>query len=345
MDRDLVDRPYGRFFYLPKYLAERGHEVCLLLLDYANGEPLDMERDGMRWISESLARRTPVAYLRRLEQLCGAFRPDWITGFSDTYYGILAVRYARKFAARSCIDAYDNYESYIPAMKPLHWLWRRALSRADLVTAAGPALLEYMSRGRKGRAACVIPMSADPVGFKPMDRRFCREQLRLPVDRRFVGYCGSAHRNRGVDVLFEACDLLQKRYPDVRLLISGRSWKDVVIPESAYRLGYVTDEQMPAVLNSMDVLTVINRDSSFGNFSYPVKLYEAMSCRIPVVATETPATRWILQDARDCLVPPSDAPALCARLEQSLEPGCRDYGRQGDWRAGAGLLEQALLTP
>lgn len=44
----------------------------------------------------------------------------------------------------SCIDAYDNYESYIPWLKLLHVLKRRALSRADLITAAGPNLLKQM---------------------------------------------------------------------------------------------------------------------------------------------------------------------------------------------------------
>lgn len=343
MSRDLVTSPYGRFFYLPKFLAERGHQVCLMLLDYENGEPLDLYRDGIHWISVPLSLRDPAAYVRSLQQLCRSFRPDWITGFSDTYYGILAERYAQKFATRSCIDAYDNYESYMPWMKPLHLLWRRALSRADLVTAAGPNLLHLMSRRRNGKAACVVPMSADPMGFTPMDRDACRQKLNLPHDRKFVGYCGSTHRNRGVEVLFDACEMLQERYPGVSLLISGRSWKDVAIPESAFHLGYVPDEQMPLVLNSMDVLTVINRASKFGNYSYPVKLYEAMSCNIPVVVTETPATSWILENYNDCLIPPSDASALCASLEQSLERGRVNYGKVPDWQSGCTLFEKALL--
>ena len=64
MERDLVASPYGRFYYLPRYLAERGHEVTLLLLDYRNGEPLDRHRDGIRWISEPLARRSPGSALK-----------------------------------------------------------------------------------------------------------------------------------------------------------------------------------------------------------------------------------------------------------------------------------------
>ena len=343
MGRDLVTSPYGRFYYLPRYLAERGHEVTTLLLDYRNAAPVDMHSDGIHWLSESLGVGNPVSYIRRLKQLLQELRPDWIIGCSDTYYGILAQSYGQRYGIRSCIDAYDNYESYIPWMLPLHKYWRRALSRATLVSAAGPDLAGYLSRQRADGRSIVVPMAADPVGFGPMDRAECRSRMGLPQTGRFVGYCGSVHKNRGVDVLFDACRTLKQNYPDVELLLSGRSWKNVPIPETARVLGYVDEEKMPVLLNCMDVLTVINRASSFGNYSYPAKLYEAMMCNIPVVATATPATRWILEDHGDFLVPPSDPEQLYARLEQSLYLDRVEYEGVTDWQTSCDSLEQALL--
>ena len=343
MGRDLIARPYGRFFYLPYYLAERGHDVTLLLLDYRNDAPVDMQRDGMRWISEPLAMRNPVRYTGRLRRLLGVDRADWVVGLSDTYFGILAQHYGKKYAVRSCIDAYDNYESYIPWLTPLHKLWRRALSHADLVTAAGPGLAQYMSRQRNGRPAVVVPMAADPVGFTPMGQAESRSRMGLPVEGHLIGYCGSLHRNRGLDVLFAAIERLRETHPDLLLVLSGRRGKNMPVPESACELGYVEDEKMPLLLNSMDVLTVINRQSSFGNYSYPVKLYEAMACWIPVVATETPATRWILQDFPELLVPPSRPDALCDRVKQNLQTGRVDYGHISDWNSVCGGFEETLL--
>ncbi|MGB5472710.1 MAG: glycosyltransferase [Gammaproteobacteria bacterium] len=342
MGRDLMTRPYGRFYYLPRSLAGRGHDVTILLLDYRKGAPVDMRRDGIRWVSESLVFGSPLNYIRKLKGLLQETRPDWIVGCSDTYYGILARYWGQRYGIRSCIDAYDNYESYLPWMKPLHGLWRRALSRADLVTAAGPDLAAYMSQQRHGRPAVVVPMAADPIGFRPMDQAECRSRMGLPHTGRFVGYCGSVHKNRGVEVLFDACSRLKQKHPDVELLLSGRSWGNVPIPDAARVLGYVDDEKMPVLLNCMDVLTVINRASSFGNYSYPAKLYEAMMCNIPVVATATPATRWILEDHGDFLVPPSDPEQLCARLEQSLNLDRVAYERVTDWEMACDMLERAL---
>jgi len=343
MGRDLVTSPYGRFYYLPRYLAERGHEVTTLLLDYRNEVPVDMHRDGIHWISEPLTLRNPGRYPGRLQQLLQADRPDWFIGLSDTYYGILAQYYGHKYGIRSCIDAYDNYESYIPWLKPLHGLWRRALSRADLVTAAGPNLLQYMSRQRYGRPAVVVPMAADPVGFRPMDQAECRTRMGLPADGHLIGYCGSLHKSRGVEVLFEAYERIRLIRPDVSLVLSGRQWGNVPVPESAISLGYIQDEKVPLLLNCMDTLAVINRDSNFGHYSHPVKLYEAMNCQIPVVATQTSATRWILRDHPEFLVPPSDPQALCRRIGFCLTQGRPKYANVPDWESSSDVFERALL--
>jgi glycosyltransferase involved in cell wall biosynthesis len=345
MGRDLVTQPYGRFYYLPHYLAERGHEVTLLLLDYRNEAPVDIHRDGIRWISEPLILRNPGRYPDRLRQLLGSDRPDWVVGLSDTYFGILAQHYGHKYSIRSCIDAYDNYESYIPWLKPLHGLWRRALSRADLITAAGPDLVQFMSRQREGCPAVVVPMAADPIGFMPMDQTECRSQMGLPDDRRLIGYCGSLHKSRGVEVLFEAFERLRKTHPDVGLVLSGRQWSNVPVPESACSLGYIEDEKMPLLLNCMDALAVVNRDSAFGCYSHPVKLYEAMSCQVPVVVTSTAASKWILRDNPELLVPPSDAGALSSSLAVALDRGRIAYSCVPDWQSVCDALERALQEP
>jgi glycosyltransferase involved in cell wall biosynthesis len=345
MGRDLVTKPYGRFYYLPRYLAERGHEVTLLLLDYRNGAPVDMHRDGIRWISEPLSPRNPAHYLARLRQLLQAGRPDWVIGLSDIYFGILAQHYGQRYGIRSCIDAYDNYESYIPWLKPLHGLWRRALSRADLVTAAGPDLAQFMSRQRNGRPAVVVPMAADPVGFIPMDQMDCRSQMGLPVEGRLIGYCGSLHKSRGVDILFEAFERLRQTHPDVGLVLSGRQWGDVPVPESVCSLGYIEDEKMPLLFNCMDALAVVNRDSAFGRYSHPVKLYEAMSCQVPVVVTSTAASKWILRDNPELLIPSSDAGALSNSLAAALNRGRIAYPNVPDWQSVCDVFERALQEP
>lgn len=337
MGRDLLTNPYGRFFYLPKLLAERGHDVTVALLDYQGDAAVDVNAHGIRWLSLSMRR-----YRGGILRAIGSAPPDWIVGLSDTYFGILARGLARRVGSRYAIDAYDNYESYIPWAAPLHMLWRRALRGADLITAAGPGLVELMARGSPDAATAVVPMAADPTGFEPRDKEACRRQLDLPLEQPLVGYCGSMHRSRGVTVLFDALPMITRARPEVGFIHSGRTWKNVPIPDDIRSLGYIDDDQVPVLLNSMDVLVVVNKDSAFGHYSHPVKLYEAMSCGVPVVATRTQATEWILAKQPERLFDAGDPAALTRAVLASLDNPHADFGSVPTWESSCDSFERAL---
>jgi glycosyltransferase involved in cell wall biosynthesis len=341
--RDLLTRPYGRFFHIPHTLAQRGHEVTLLLLSYKKEPCLTVEKEGFAWISESLYPTGPFTYIARAKRLVEQFKPDWIVGFSDTYYGIIAVELGQRYHISSVVDAYDNYESYMPWLKPLHLVWRRALAKATLITAAGPALAEYMTTSRPGKTVSIVPMAADP-GFQPRDKAECRRRLGLPVDKRIIGYCGSLYRNRDVETMFRAFEVLTREDQNLELVASGRKWKRLFLPQRLKHLGYISDELVPVFLNGLDVLLVPNRLSDYGKFSHPVKLYEAMRCQIPVVATDTPSTNWILQNRKDFLARPEDPVDLVFKIKQLLPRDRIDYGDQNTWGKSSQLFEEVLLS-
>ncbi|WP_161808522.1 glycosyltransferase [Methyloglobulus morosus] len=344
-----MTRPYGRFFYLPYHLAQQGCDVTILLLGYDNEPPVHCYAHGMEWYVESLRPLIqsvgPLAYIRRAQVLVQTYKPDWIIGLSDTWYGILATHLGKKYGVKTLVDAYDNYESYIPWAKPLHWAWRSALRKATALTAAGPQLAALMSQGREGSSASVIPMAADPI-FQPIIDGSLRKRFGLKEGMPLVGYCGSLYRNRGMEVMFKAMQLLLDDVPDAKLVISGRCEQNLEIPESirnaVIHLGYLPDELMPKLLNVMDVLLVVNLNSAFGNYSYPVKLYEAMGCRKPVVASSTASTSWILRDHPDCLAKNGDAEQLASRVCDALSCKTKEYTSNCDWAYSASLLRDLL---
>jgi glycosyltransferase involved in cell wall biosynthesis len=340
--KDLLTRPYGRFFHIPRLLSERGHDVCLLLLSYKRDARSRVMQYGMNWITVSVFPSGPFAYIRCAEKIVQDFEPDWVVGFSDTYYGILAVRLGQRYGIGSVIDAYDNYESYIPWLKPLHLLWRKALGRATLVTAAGPHLGEFLASFRQDKKAWTIPMASDPH-FKALDRAECRRKLGLPGERKIIGYSGTVHSSRGVETLFRAYERLKGDLPLLELVLTGRRQRGLSIPSGVRWLGYLPDEDMPLLLNSLDVLIVLNQLSNFGRFSYPVKLYEAMTCRIPVVATNTGPAQWILENRERFLARPDDPIDLADKIQYALATGRADYGRGNAWEHSCRVFEQALL--
>ena len=301
--RDLIERPYGRFYFLPKYLSTRGHDVHLMLFSYQLDSSDFFQRGGFNWASKSFWPTAGLSYLQCIIKRVRSCNPDWIVGFSDTYYGILAQRIGARFGIHTAIDAYDNYESYLSWCKPLHCLWRSAVASADVVTAASPYLAKYLAQSKPNRPVSVIPMAPDPEIFIPLDRLACRRRIGLSFDKKIIGYCGSLHRNRDIETLFEAWHILHSDNNNLQMVISGRRQPGIRIPKGVYHLGYLPDERVPDLLNAVDVLVVPNRLSSFGEYSCPVKLYEAMQCQIPVIATRTPSTQWILSDHKDMPVP------------------------------------------
>ena len=299
---------------------------------------------GVEWTGLDVRTLGIHGFLRALEQQVQSHTPDWVIGCSDAWYGWLAQRLARRARARLLVDAYDNYEAYMPWNLPLHWAWRRALRQADLVTAAGPELAQLLDRQRTGKApAVVLPMAADPE-FVPMDRATCREALGLNIEGQYVGYVGSWSASRGSDALLAAFRLARSRHPDLRLVVSGRPPTAVQAEPGVIATGYLPDARMPLLLNALDVACVVTADTAFGRSSYPAKLCEAMACGVPVVATRTAPVEWMLDQQPRHLAPLDNPAALAAQILAQLDYPSAAYSTRLSWADIARNLERALQT-
>lgn len=329
--RDLIERPYGRFYHLPRLLAHLGHEVRVALCSHRDLPSVAIERDGILWTSDDVRTLGPMAVVGRLQQETERWRPDWIIGCSDTWYGWLAQRLARSTGARLAIDAYDNYEAYMPWNLPLHWAWRRAISAANVVTAAGPQLAMRLDVHRQGKLpTAIVPMAADPQ-FGPLDRVESRAALGLPAGAPLIGYTGGWSANRGTLLLLDAFDRIRHTQPEARLVLSGRPPAEVRNAPGVIALGYLEDTQLPVLLNAMNVACVVTANTGFGRFSYPSKLCEAMACDIPVVASATDALTWMLHGELQHLAKVGNPQEFASRVVAQLEEPSTNYPPRIQW--------------
>lgn len=302
------------------------------------------ERAGVAWLGNDIRTLGWRGYVRYAAEAAATFRPDWIVGLSDAWYGWLAHVLSRRTGSQLAVDAYDNYEAYMPWNLPLHWQWRRAIHAADCVTAAGPQLAGLLDRERsRGKPSCIVPMAADPV-FVPHQRDNARAELGLPMDAPLLGYFGGWARNRGTDILLAAFRRVRERRPSARLVLSGRPPTHARAEPGVIALGYLPDAQLPLAISALNVACVITMNSAFGRFSYPAKLCEAMACGVPVVATATEPVRWMLHDDPRFLAPIGDARALADRVLTQLETGHVSYPGQPTWNDCARRFEDALLS-
>jgi glycosyltransferase involved in cell wall biosynthesis len=216
------------------------------------------------------------------------------------------------------------------------------LARVNIVTAAGPQLANFMSSSAGGRPVDIIEMSADPI-FYPRSKTACRKQLGLPNDKILFGYSGSLHPNRGIQFLFSAFEKVKEFRPDAELVISGQLSKNVELPSHVRWLGYLPAEEVPVLINSLDIMFAINKPGAFGNYSYPVKVYEALACSVPVVATDLPGTAWVLRNHPNWLANPEDLDDFAEKII-SLHNTQPLFNPVSGWQDSAAQLEKLLVN-
>lgn len=342
--RDLLTRPYGRFHHLPRALAALGHDVHVALIGHGGHQPDAASVDDVSITVRDLRHEGLTGVSAELVRTARAFSPHWVIGCSDAWVGCLAAHVAKSTRARLALDAYDNFEAYMAWNLPLHWLWRGAVHRADVVTAAGPQLGALLSRYRSGRRAVdVLPMAADPE-FEPHDRLASRSVLGLPQSDPLVGYIGSWSGSRGSNLILDMLREVRAWRPEVRLVLTGRPPRRALDQPGVIGVGHVPDAQMPALVSSLDVACVVTANTPFGRYSYPAKLCEAMACAVPLVASATDAVRWMLGDDSKHLAPVGDVDGHASRVLALLRNPVADYGIQATWDDRARQLDSILAS-
>jgi len=196
-------------------------------------------------------------------------------------------------------------------------VWRRAAG--IVTTTAGIAASLGEAYGARARS-CVVPNGCD-VDPRPF--------AGLPSERPArVLYAGQLYPWKGVDVLVEAV----ARVPDVRLVILGGlegEADDSRVRALVAARGLAARTEMPGTLPQFRIAEELARASVVAvpflktamteRHTSPIKLFEAMAAGRPIVASDLPSTREVLEHERSgLLVPPGDAEALAAALGRVL---------------------------
>ncbi|WP_373974367.1 glycosyltransferase [Chitinibacter sp. SCUT-21] len=244
---------------------------------------------------------------------------DIIVSFSDSWIGILAASIAKEAKCKLLIDAYDNYESYTPYFKPLHYAWRKACHQADYLTASSTPLLNLLLKNSSFTGLSkVIPMAADP-NFVPLDLKKCRHHFNIDPSIKIIGHFGSIDKHRNQPFLLKLADHIIDRN-DIQIFISGRKLdRQLTTHAKITNLGYIASEKIPQLINACNIVLCLNKEDSFGSYASPVKIYEALSCNRRILCSRTKSIEWILNDQQSLLLDLNDDKNANQKIIDSLE--------------------------
>ncbi len=195
---------------------------------------------------------------------------------------------------------------------------------ADRVVTVGEAVRQYMIRekGIHPQKVLAIPSGVDVNKFNPERvKDDLREELGISPDVLVFGTAAILRQNKGHRVLLEATPKILRSFPTARLLLAGdgpqkenllRILAEKQLQGTVIMPGFLED--MPRVLNSMDVFVFPSLEEAFPN-----AVIEAMAMEKPIVATRVGGIPDIVEEGQTgYLVEPGDADGIADRVIKLL---------------------------
>lgn len=187
-----------------------------------------------------------------------------------------------------------------------------------------------------------------------------RKQLGLP-EGFTVGYTGHLYPGRGLDTMLELAATL----PDMRFLLVGGKPADVdAARQRAAGLpnltltGFVANAELPRYQAAADVLIMPYARQVSGSsggdiapYLNPMKMFEYLACARPIITSDLPILREILNSQNAIIVPGEEAAAWVAALRElsadagrrkALAAAARRTAEQNTWQLRAERLLAGL---
>ncbi len=170
--------------------------------------------------------------------------------------------------------------------------------------------------------------------------------------RTVVGYTGHLYDGRGVDVLLETA----RRLPEAHFVFVGGRDQDVDHwrqESNKMNLGNVEftghrpNRELPELLSKMDVLVmpyqnvvrVHNNKADTARWMSPMKMFEYMAAGKPILSSDLPVLREVLEDRRNAMLVPCDEPGAWASAIRELRER-PDFARRLGRAARADVAER-----
>lgn len=307
--------------------------VCVL----TRSGPLaaDLDRAGVPWTLIGKRWKADPLALWRLRKHLQEVQPDlvqtWL--FAANSFGRAAAFSAgvpRVVAGERSVDPWKSAWQFAID----RWLARR--TDAIVVNSAGVRDF-YVQHGLPREKMAIIPNGVEEALPATRPRDALLSELGLPANARLLGAVGRLWPQKRLKDLIWAADLLKVIRDDVHLLIIGdgplrdrleRYRRQVHIEDRVHFLGHRSD--VAEIMPHLDVLWLAS-----GYEGLPNVVMEAMAAAVPVVATDIPGTRDLVQtNVTGYLVPIGDRAGFAKYTQKLLDDDTlrRTFGAAGQSR-------------
>jgi len=155
-----------------------------------------------------------------------------------------------------------------------------------------------------------------------------RKQLKLPLDKKIILYSGQLYAWKGVDIFLKAAARLAEQTDILFIVVGGASqevkkYREVAANrklENIVFTGNLPRKIVPSYLIAADLLilpnSAKNRESIF--FTSPIKMFEYLAAGKPIIASDLPSLRLILNNGNCIFFEPDNFADLAEKIKQAL---------------------------
>ncbi len=239
-------------------------------------------------------------------------------------YDILYTR--EQFTGLFFKDFILEIHSLSKKIKPFHKkIWKKSKKLIVLTTFLKKRLIETDVSGNK---ILVVPDGVDLEKFDiGISKKEARKKLRLLQNKNLIVYTGHLYDWKGVKTPIEASKLLNKNN---LVIFVGGTKKDIKNLKSQVSnsklenvlvVGHRPHSEIPYWLKAADVLVLTGTKTSNISEKYtsPMKMFEYMASKRPIIASDLPSFREVLNDRNAVLVKPDNAQVFLDGIKQTLE--------------------------
>lgn len=351
MGHDVIADRYARLYEQPFQLAQLGHDVLGVCLSYRNCAIKDETHNtgygSLRWIgfSSGQYRQSMLLYPMRLLKIAREFKPDIIVGASDCLHVILGQWLANQLKIKYAADLYDAYETFGLAKIPfVKFFYKRAIGKAHVISCVSQSLsLHIKAFCTETADVLALPSTINKSIFYPRNRNEMRNIFNLPIDAPIIGTAGGLTKEKGIDTVYQAFEILAKQLPSAHFVIAGVLDKNYLPPkhDRIHYLGMLSHEKVAELFCTLDVGIVYLKDTKYGQFSFPQKAFEMAACKIPMVVARIGDMKYLFSDANNELYSADNAKELSNAISLQLNKPYIPALQIDDWAEQARHLQIA----
>ena len=249
---------------------------------------------------------------------------------------LLAAKIAKRYSKPLVLTQHNTFIAY----KGIFWdhvewindyaIGRQVLKEADKIVVVSNATKNYvLSLGAAPEKVEVVHNGVDLNRFRPLTgiKDEMRKKLGISKDSRVVLTVRRLVYKNGIDTLIESAKTAIKKNPRLVFIVVGKGpdfakvkgkIEQLGIQENFKLTGFISDEDLPVYYNTADFFVLPSKSGE----GLPLVALEAMSCGVPVIATDVGGTSEVMTEEYGKLVPPNAPEALA---EAILEFSQRDF--------------------